>query len=160
MFPGRTITSLATESIVELSQNKNIIGIKEASGDIEFNKNLFRVLPEGFVKLSGDDDTYISFLKAGGHGVISVMSNIITAACARWTKKASEKNWEEVDKDFLRHKKLISGLFIEANPIALKWMLHKMGLFESAEMRLPLVELAPQYHEQTIKQLKELELIQ
>ena len=157
--PGRTITTLATESIVELSKNKNIIGIKEASGDIEFNKKLFQLLPDSFIKLSGDDDTYISFLKIGGHGVISVMSNIITAACVSWTQKANAKNWSEVDKDFLRYKKIISELFVEANPIALKWMLYKMGLFASAEMRLPLVELAPQYQAQATAILKELELI-
>ena len=157
--PGRTITSLAADSIIELSKNKNIIGIKEASGDIDFNKKLFPAVPENFIKLSGDDDTYNSFLKIGGHGVISVMSNIITSACVRWTKNAEDQKWQDLEKDFLRHKKLISGLFIEANPIALKWMLYKMGLFESAEMRLPLMPLAPEYHELVTPLLKELELI-
>lgn len=157
--PGRTITSLSEESILELSKNKKIIGIKEASGDIAFDTKINKSLPPNFLKLSGDDGTFVSFLKCGGDGIISVMSNVITKACARWLKQANDKNWNELEKDFAKHEKLIAAMYSESNPIAPKYMLYKMGLFKSPEMRLPLIELDQKYHETTMALLKEFSLV-
>lgn len=157
--PGRTVTSLSEESIIELSKNKKIIGIKEASGDMTFNQKLSRSLPPEFLKLSGDDGTYFSSLKIGGQGIISVMSNIIPAACVKWTKLAYDKRWSELESDFAKHLPLIKGMYVESNPITSKWMLYKMGIFKSPEMRLPLSELDPQFHESTLKLLKEFSLV-
>lgn len=157
--PGRTITSLNSDSILELSKNKNIIGMKEASGDIQFNGLIIQKLPGDFTKLSGDDGTYVPFLKIGGDGIISVMSNLIPAACARWTQWAKKENWIELDADFKKHEAFINGIYVEANPIVPKWMLYKMGIFKTAEMRLPLVPLESQFHEATIKLMKEIALI-
>ena len=157
--PGRTITSLNSESILELAQNKNIIGIKEASGDIKFNGLLNQKLPSEFVKLSGDDGTYASYLKIGGHGIISVMSNLIPQACARWTELAQIANWAELEADFKKHEAFINGIYVEANPIVPKWMLYKMGIFKTAEMRLPMVPLDNHYHAATLQLMKEISLV-
>lgn len=157
--PGRTITSLNSDSILELAQNKNIVGIKEASGDIKFNGLLNQNLPKDFSKLSGDDGTYIPFLKIGGDGIISVMSNLIPAACARWTELSRQEKWIELDADFKKHEGFINGIYVEANPIVPKWMLYKMGIFKTADMRLPLVPLESQFHEATLQLMKEISLI-
>lgn len=157
--PGRTITSMSLETVVELSKVQNIFAIKEASGDLLFDEKLKSQLSVDFVMLSGDDPTYISFLKLGGSGIISVMSNAITAACARWTNLVYEKKWAEAETDFAKYKDLISFMYVESNPIPIKWMLFKMGLFKSPEMRLPLVALDNKYHESITNELKKLEII-
>lgn len=157
--PGRTITSMSSETILSLSEIKNIIAIKEASGDLAFDEKLHAQLPRDFVLLSGDDPTYVPFLKLGGHGLISVMSNMITADCVRWTKLAADKKWAEAEEDFAKFKKLISLMYVEANPIPLKWMMHKMGLFKSPEMRLPLMTLESSHHEQIAAEMKALGII-
>lgn len=157
--PGRTITGMSLETIVALSSVPNIFAIKEASGDLDFDGKLKSLLPKDFVLLSGDDLTYIPFLKLNGAGIISVMSNVITSVCVNWTTLAHEKKWLESEKDFTKYKELISLMYVEANPIPLKWMLYKMGLFKTPEMRLPLVMLDKKYHESITLELKKLELI-
>ncbi len=154
--PGRTITSMTTDTIVKLSLEKNIFAIKEASGDIAFDTELKKRLADNFILLSGDDPTYSDFLKIGGHGLISVMSNILTAECSRWTKLAAEEKWTDLDADFLRYKKIISMMYLEANPIPLKWMLYKKGIFATPEMRLPLMPLAVDYHMELLAEMKTL----
>lgn len=152
--PGRTITGMTLETILELAKNENIVAIKEASGDVSFDENLKRKLPERFTLLSGDDPTYIPFLKIGGTGIISVMSNALTAACERWAKLAQDKKWQEVEQDFAKYKQLIALMYVEANPIPIKWILFKMGIISSPEMRLPLMELEQQYYEKITTELK------
>lgn len=74
--PGRTITGMTVDTIAELAEVKNILGIKEATGDIKFDQELMARMPKNFLMLSGDDPTYIDFLKSGGKGIISVMSTV------------------------------------------------------------------------------------
>lgn len=157
--PGRTITAMSLEIIKALSFNKNIIGIKEASGDIEFDGQLMKAVENDFLLLTGDDPTYLPFLKLGGHGIISVMSNVITAACASWKDLARENKWSEAEESFNKYKKLISLMYVEANPIPMKWMLHKMGLFKSAEMRLPLMALEQKHVETISNEMKKTGLL-
>ena len=157
--PSRTITALSLEAIHTLSKVQNIFAIKEASGDLLFDEKLRALLPVDFVMLSGDDPTYISFLKLGGTGIISVMSNVITGACARWTAFAIENKWAEAEIDFAKYKEIISLMYIEPNPIPIKWMLFKMGLFTSPEMRLPLVSLDNELNSAIETELKKLEII-
>lgn len=157
--PGRTITGLSVETVIQLSKVKNIFAIKEASGDIAFDEKLKSQLGSEFVMLSGDDPTYLEFLKLGGSGLISVMSNAITAACVRWTELAKQGMWSEAKSDFEKYKQLISLMYIEANPIPLKWMLFKMGIFSSPEMRLPLVELDKKFYDEIATAMKKLEII-
>jgi 4-hydroxy-tetrahydrodipicolinate synthase len=144
--PGRTITNMTVETIVELSEFKNIIGIKEASGDLKFDKELKEKLKNDFIFLSGDDGTYLDFLNLGGHGIISVMSNLITKQCVEWTHLAMNGRLSEAQTDFAKYKKLIDAMYVEANPIPLKWMLSKKNIIASAEARLPLCELDIKFH--------------
>jgi 4-hydroxy-tetrahydrodipicolinate synthase len=157
--PGRTITSMTVETIAALSKTPNIVAIKEASGDLAFDEKLRSLLPQHFAMLSGDDPTYLGFLKLGGNGLISVMSNMMTAECARWTKLAAEKKWAEAESDFDRYKKIIGMMYVEANPIPLKWMMYKMGLMASPEMRLPLTSLDSQYFDLITFEMKNLGLL-
>jgi 4-hydroxy-tetrahydrodipicolinate synthase len=157
--PGRTITAMTLETVLNLSKVSNIVAIKEASGDVAFDEKIKAQVSSDFTMLSGDDPTYIPFLKLGGSGVISVMTNLITAASAHWTALASEKKWDEASIDFARYKDLISMMYLEANPIPLKWMMYKMGLYKSPEMRLPLVALDEKFHAPITAEMKKLELI-
>lgn len=131
--PGRTITKLELETIQKLSRHPRIIGIKEASGDIEFAKKIRELCGPEFLMLSGDDVTYDDFMAAGGDGVISVASHLIPKAF--------------VSRTVGKHKNLVEFLFVEANPIPLKYALYKMGLIQSPECRPPLDTLAKEYRE-------------
>jgi 4-hydroxy-tetrahydrodipicolinate synthase len=157
--PGRTITGMTTETIQALSSHENIVGIKEASGDVAFDEKMKAVTEKDFILLSGDDPTYLPFLKLGGHGIISVMSNLITAACAKWTQLAQQNKYAEAEADFAKYKELIQLMYVEANPIPIKWMLYKAGLFRSPELRLPLVTLDEKYYSGIEKQMKLLGLM-
>jgi 4-hydroxy-tetrahydrodipicolinate synthase len=124
--PGRTITALEIETIKKLSEHPQIIGIKEASGNIEFAKQISAQCGESFILLSGDDLTYEEFMQVGGHGCISVASHVIP---------------KEIKNQRIRtNRELIEMMFSEGNPIPVKKMLQLMGIISSAELRLPLVE--------------------
>jgi 4-hydroxy-tetrahydrodipicolinate synthase len=138
--PSRTITGLETETIKKLSEHPNIIGIKEATGNIEFAKQIRSACGNEFLLLSGDDGTYDDFMKAGGDGVISVASHIIAKAMKK--KKAGEN----ID--------LINALFCEANPIPLKMALYLQGVIQSPELRLPLVPLSAHLSEKLKNEMK------
>lgn len=127
--PGRTITSLEIGTIEKLSQHPNIVGIKEATGDIEFAKLIREKCGPEFILLSGDDGTFEKFMEhAKGDGVISVASHILPR--------------EMKNLEIQGNKELIDLLFVEANPIPLKMALYLMGLIESPELRLPLTTLS------------------
>lgn len=126
--PGRTITSLEVETIKKLSEHPQIVGIKEASGDIEFAKKIRQVCGRHFHLLSGDDGTYDQFMTAGGEGIISVASHILPVEMK--AQKISEI------------RDLIDFLFCEANPIPVKMALYLMKIIKSPELRLPLVTLS------------------
>ena len=126
--PGRTITALELETIKKLSEHPSIIGIKEASGNVEFAKQIRQACGESFLLLSGDDGTYDDFMKAGGDGVISVASHIIPQA---FLKKEASKSLA-----------LIDLLFCEANPMPVKMALNLMGVIATPECRLPLMTLS------------------
>lgn len=157
--PGRTITGLTEESIVSLSSKKNILGIKEASGNIEFDQSLKKKVSQSFVMLTGDDGTFIPFMKLGGQGIVSVMSNVITKQNVNWYDRCVSGNFTEAEKDFAKYEKFISQLYVESNPIPVKWMLFRMGLFKSAECRLPLSKLDEQHYQKTEILMKEVGLI-
>lgn len=152
--PGRTITNLSVDSIVELSNQKNIIGLKEASGDLQFDKDIVSNVNKDFILLSGDDGTYLDFLKLGGHGIISVMSNLLAKECVRWTTQAQRGDVVIAEKDFAQYKTAIQSMYVEANPIPIKWMLYKKGIIKSPELRLPLSELDKKYYHELELTLK------
>lgn len=135
--PGRTVTSLSVDTIAQLSEVENIIGIKEASGNIKFLKEIKQRVKEDFILLSGDDGSYDDFMKEGGHGVISVASHFIKA------------------KDFKNNLDLINMLFCEANPIPVKKALQLKEIIKSSECRLPLVDMDPKLSGQLLQLMKE-----
>ncbi|MGI9265043.1 MAG: 4-hydroxy-tetrahydrodipicolinate synthase [Gammaproteobacteria bacterium] len=138
--PGRTCCDLLPETVAELAQISTIVGLKEATPGIERLTRLRELCPEDFCLLSGDDATSMDFMLAGGHGVISVTANVAprlmhglcVAAGAGESRKAASIN------DRLQG--LHVGLFIESNPIPVKWAVSRMGLMEDG-IRLPLTRL-------------------
>lgn len=150
--PSRTVAKLELESTVELAKHKNIIALKEASGDLEFFKRLKQSLPNDFSLLSGDDGSCVDFINAGGDGVISVWSHLI----GRELKEAIALNTPEFSK---KYSELLKYVYIEANPIPVKMAMHWMGVLDSPELRLPLIELDQKYHEGFKRCLKDLKKI-
>jgi len=126
--PGRTIAALELETIKKLSEHPQIIGIKEASGNIEFARQIRQSCGKEFILLSGDDGTFDDFMKVGGDGVISVASHIIPQEMKKQKATAN--------------KELIDLLFVEANPMPVKMALYLMKIITSPECRLPLVTLS------------------
>lgn len=145
--PGRTITSLEPETVKNISVEKNVIGIKEATGKVEISQKIIELVGKSFVMLSGDDGTYVEFLGIGGHGVISVASHILPRQFADWTMLAKAGKIEQARAEIKKYAKVIDLLFIEANPIPVKKALQLMGILTSSECRLPLVELENKYTE-------------
>jgi 4-hydroxy-tetrahydrodipicolinate synthase len=148
--PGRTAVDLSDETIATLSQHENIIGVKDATGDISRLTSLKKILGEegsrNFLKYSGDDGTTTDFLLEGGDGCISVTANIVPAVMRAMVHAALEGNEEqaiELNRPLtLLHKRL----FVESNPIPCKWAANRLGIVDNAYCRPPLDELDPQYH--------------
>ena len=143
--PGRTITALAADTVGDLAKVSGVIGIKEASGKMDVAADIIKASGKDFVMLSGDDGTYVDFLGQGGHGVISVASHVIPKQMVQWRKWALEGQLEKAHVDIKKYIDLINLLFVEANPIPVKKAMQLMGLIDSAEMRLPLVELGAEH---------------
>ena len=144
--PGRTSCDMSNDTVLRLAAIKNIVGIKDATGGVERGTDLILRAPKGFAIYSGDDATGMALMLLGGHGVISVTANVApklmhemcVAAMAGEVKKACEIN----AKLFALHQKL----FIEPNPIPVKWVLQQMGLIKTG-IRLPMVNLSAQHHD-------------
>ena len=142
--PGRTITKLELNTIIELSKLKNIVGIKDATGDMELGRNQVLECEKGFMVVSGDDGTFLELTKHGGQGVISVASHIMPKEFSSWCSRA-RKGDQAPREEFMKFNDLNNYLYVEANPIPIKMALHLMGLIESPELRLPLVQLSEPY---------------
>ncbi len=138
--PSRTVTSLELDTIKKLSEHPNIIGIKEASGNISFAKQIRETCGKEFLLLSGDDGTYDQFMAVGGDGVISVSSHIIPEVMLKTQASQSLE--------------LINTLFIEASPIPVKMALRILGIIQSAELRLPLLSMSSSGTERLLHEMK------
>ena len=138
--PGRTVADMLPETVAILAQHPNIIGIKDATGDMQRLKDTQSLVPADFLILSGDDATGCEFMNLGGHGVISVTANIVPKQMKMMCDAALSGNIidsKQIDGSIVR---LHTDLFIESNPVIPKWALYKMGLITSPELRLPLVQ--------------------
>ena len=148
--PGRTVADIANDTVLRLAQIPNIVGLKDATGNIERGSDLLRRAPPDFAIYSGDDASGLALMLLGCHGVISVTNNVAPrlmhemcmAAFAGDLHRAREIN----NKLLLLHQRL----FVEANPIPVKWAVAQMGLIEGG-IRLPLTPLSASCHE-TIKE--------
>lgn len=144
--PGRTAVDMLPETVAELVHVPNIIGVKEATGDISRVKRLRQLCGDDFMLYSGDDATAREFLLLGGNGVISVANNIVPKAFKAMCDAALAGNAELALSIDTPLSGLYSTLFCEANPIPVKWAAHKMGLIDYGHIRLPLTELSEQCH--------------
>lgn len=139
--PSRTGVNITPETCLELSKIKNIVAIKEASGDISQVAKIASLCKDELAIYSGNDDQIIPVLSLGGKGVISVLSNIMPKYTHDMTKKYFEGEVEEARKMQLEVLDLISALFSEVNPIPVKYALNLMG-YNFGKPRLPLIELS------------------
>lgn len=138
--PSRTVADLSNEALAQLSEHPNIIGIKDATGDMQRLAQAQACTPADFIHLSGDDASSCEFLCRGGHGVISVTANIAPSEIHEMCVAAAEQNFDLAQQINQRIAELHHTLFIEPNPVMPKWALYKMGLTPSPALRLPMVE--------------------
>lgn len=156
--PGRTVADLSNETVLRLAQVPGIIGIKDATGDIGRGALLLREAPAHFQVFSGDDPTAAALILLGGRGNISVTANVAPAAMHELCVAARKGDVKRVRELNNRLAKLNKLLFVEGNPIPVKWALVQMGRIQSG-IRLPLSELAPQFHDGLRAALVEAELL-
>ena len=156
--PGRTAVDMSVDIISRLSEISNIIGVKDATGDLSIIKKLVQKCPKDFLLLTGDDATAVDFLIEGGHGGISVTANIVPKELQKVYLAAIAGNLELAKTLNSQLANFHKNLFLEANPIPVKWALHKMGRCEKG-IRLPLLELSNEFKIIIENDLKELDLL-
>lgn len=138
--PGRTGSNIMPETVARLAEETGIVGIKEASGDLEQIKEILSIMPSGKVVLSGDDALTLPIIAMGGTGVISVVANEAPRETADMVQFAANGEIEEAGRLHDKLSPLMEVNFIESNPIPVKYALAKMGLI-SEVYRLPMVQL-------------------
>jgi 4-hydroxy-tetrahydrodipicolinate synthase len=151
--PSRTVADLANDTVLRLAAVPNIVGIKESTSSIERITDLMARMPKGFLVFSGNDDAALAYILLGAHGVISVTANVAprlmhemcAAALAGDRARAIELN--------NRLLPLHRHLFVETNPIPVKWALHRMGRIADG-LRLPLTPLSAPHHETVANALR------
>ncbi len=144
--PGRTVADMLPETVGRLAKHDNIFGLKEATGDIERLKQIQEVVSDEFMLYSGDDFTLRPFIEQGGHGVITVSGNVAPRQVATLCELAAAGKADEAKALDDSLQPLNKALFIESNPIPVKWAVGEMGLMES-HIRLPLTPYLDRYHE-------------
>lgn len=156
--PGRTAVDMKPQTVGRLSRIANIIGIKEATGDLARLTHLKPLVSPGFMMVSGDDETSFDFMKHGGHGTISVTANVAPAEVARVCDLIEQGELEaaKIINDALMP--LHKGLFVEANPIPVKWVLEQMGKCEG-HLRLPLTPLDAKFHNHMSEMIRRCNLV-
>mgnify|MGYP002744420881 FL=1 len=138
--PGRTVVSMSNDTILRLAEIPNIVGVKEASGNIGNNIELINSVPAGFVVLSGDDPTGLPFMLCGGHGVVTVAANVAPKLFADMCRAALEGDIATARRLNERLIPIYNTMFCEPSPAAPKWGLSLLGKCEP-HVRLPLVAL-------------------
>lgn len=151
--PGRTVADISNDTVVRLSKVPGVIGVKDATGDIARGAELISRLPPTFAVYSGNDDSALALMCMGGCGVISVVANVAPAEMARMCRLQLEG---DAAGALAIHRQLMPlhfGLFVEANPIPVKWALARMGRMGGA-IRLPMTPLDPRHHERIVAALQ------
>ena len=143
--PGRTVADMQQDTVLRLTQVPGIIGIKEASGNVDRAAWLIKQVPPGFSIYSGDDQTAIALMLLGGQGNVSVTANVAPRAMAELCRAAIAGDAKGAREIHLRLLALHKQLFAESNPIPVKWALARMGRC-GPTLRLPLVPLAESLH--------------
>ena len=144
--PSRTVADLQNDTVLKLAEVANIVGIKESTSNIERVTDLMMRMPKDFLVFSGNDDAALAYIQLGAHGVISVTANV---APRLMHEMCSAARAGESQKAIAINNRLLAlhhHLFVESNPIPVKWSLHRMGRIAEG-IRLPLTPLAPAHHE-------------
>lgn len=156
--PGRTACDMLPETVERLAEFENIVGIKEATGDIDRAKDVITRVGDKMAVYSGDDETAYQLILAGGKGNISVTANVAPAQMAQLCQLALDGKAAEAKAFNDELMGLHGAMFLESNPIPVKWALHEMGLIGPA-IRLPLTELSLPFREPLRKALSQWNLI-
>jgi 4-hydroxy-tetrahydrodipicolinate synthase len=156
--PGRTVCDLLPETVVRLADIPNIVGIKEATGDLQRAKEIMDCCGTKLDVYSGDDATAMELMLMGGKGDISVTANVAPKAMHDMCAAALRGNRTDAEKINQSLLALHKDLFLEANPIPVKWALQEMGLITRG-IRLPLTPLSEKYHDQVRRALKKANLL-
>jgi 4-hydroxy-tetrahydrodipicolinate synthase len=152
--PSRTVADLANDTVIRLSQVKNIVGIKEATSSVERATDLMRRVRKDFLVFSGDDATALSYILLGAHGVISVTANVAPRLMHEMCVAARSGNAAKAIEINNRLLGLHKNLFLETNPIPVKWALNRMGRIAEG-IRLPLTPFTSPHHETLTASLRE-----
>lgn len=157
-IPGRAGVNMTAETTLRIAADfNNVIGIKEASGNIEQIQQIIDHRPKGFLVLSGDDGMTLELMRRGGDGVISVAMNAFPRKFMRCMNHAKAGDFEKADKEYLHLDEAVRALFAEGNPTGVKCALSVMGHIGST-MRLPLVEGTPELREKLSRLIAEYDL--
>ena len=147
--PGRTVADLSNETTLRLAQIPNIVGLKDATGNLERGSDLLRQMPAGFSVYSGDDATALAMMLLGGHGVISVTANVAPRLMHEMCAAALRQDIPRARELNNRLLGLHRHLFVEANPIPVKWALAQTKQIGNA-IRLPLTPLSETYFDRVL----------
>lgn len=157
--PGRTVADMSNDTILRLAQVRGIVGVKDATGNIARGSDLIRLAPKSFAVYSGDDPTAMALMFCGAKGNISVTANVAPRGMHQLCAAAMNGNVAQAVELNNKLLPLHNKLFVEPNPVPVKWALTQMGLIESG-IRLPLVPLAAEYHETVRRALRESGVLQ
>jgi len=157
-IPGRTGKNIDNPTMLELAKHRNIVGVKEASGDIGQIMDLVAHKPADFSVLSGDDNLVFPIMALGGVGVISVASNLVPKEMARFVGAALKGDWSGARRMHYELLPLFKAIFIETNPIPIKAALAMKGMITES-YRLPMCAMAPKNRESLQATLKELKIL-
>ena len=157
--PGRTVADMSNETMLRLAQVPGIVGVKEATGNIGRGTDLLRLAPPSFAVYSGDDPTAMALMLCGGKGNISVTANVAPRAMHELCVAAMAGNVAEAVRINNRLLPLHNKLFVEPNPVPVKWAMAEMGLM-SHGLRLPLAPLGDDWHETVRAALRESGVLQ
>ncbi len=156
--PGRTAVNIPAQVVLELSKLDNVVGVKEASGDIGQILEIKRLVPDDFKIYSGNDDQIVAVYSSGGHGVISVASNVIPKEVQEMCEAFMDGDAKEALRIQLHYKRFIDLLFSEVNPIPVKAALYEMGYIRD-EFRLPLTPMGEENREKLVEEMKKIKIL-
>ena len=155
--PGRTVADIANDTALRLAQVPNIVGIKDATGNLQRATDLVLRAPKEFALYSGDDATAMLFILLGGHGTISVTANVAPKLMHEMCAAALDGQLDAAKSANAKLFGLHEKLFVEANPIPVKWCVQRMGLIE-AGIRLPLTALASTHYASLVKAMQQADM--
>lgn len=140
--PGRTGCDMLSETVARLAEIPNIVSLKDATGNLSRVSQMLDMVDSSFTLLSGDDATSVDFMQLGGHGIISVTANIAAKELAQICALCANGEFEQAKAINRKLMALHTKLFVESNPIPVKWACKRLGLIQSDTMRLPMTPLS------------------